>query len=96
LKYSFGSPASEEISQAVLFYRQRAGAAVALDFLAELERAAQLIASSPALGKPTMGGRQMFPLRRFPYSLIYRDVGHEIRIIAIAHQRRRPGYWSRR
>ncbi|MBI2397284.1 MAG: type II toxin-antitoxin system RelE/ParE family toxin [Xanthomonadales bacterium] len=96
MKYSFGSLAGDEINEAVAFYRARAGAAVALDFLAELERAAVLVAASPGLGKWTLGGRQIFPLRGFPNSLIYRDAGSEVRIIAVAHQRRRPGYWRRR
>lgn len=96
MKYSFGSLAGDEINEAIAFYRARAGAAVALDFLAELERAAVLVAASPGLGKWTLGGRQIFPLRGFPYSLIHRDAGPEVRIIAVAHQRRRPGYWRRR
>jgi hypothetical protein len=32
----------------------------------------------------------------FPYRLIYRVEGEEIRIYAVAHVRRKPGYWRRR
>jgi toxin ParE1/3/4 len=36
------------------------------------------------------------PVRRFPYLVIYRDEGPFVRVIAIAHGKRRPGYWLAR
>jgi hypothetical protein len=36
---------------------------------------------------------RMLTLYDFPYSLIYRIQGDEIRVIAVAHHSRRPGYW---
>jgi hypothetical protein len=35
-------------------------------------------------------------LRRFSFSIVVGCVGGERKIIAVAHQRRRPGYWQRR
>jgi hypothetical protein len=35
-------------------------------------------------------------MRRFPYSLIYTVIGDEVRILAVAHHSRRPGYWRGR
>ena len=35
-------------------------------------------------------------LRPIPYSLIYVDSGNDIRIYAVAHHKRRPGYWKSR
>ena len=35
-------------------------------------------------------------LIKFPYSLIYSVRKDEIRILAVAHQKRRPFYWRRR
>ncbi len=35
-------------------------------------------------------------LSRFPYSLIFLELEEEIRIVAVAHQKRRPAYWLRR
>lgn len=32
-------------------------------------------------------------MRRFPYSVVYHLSGEVIRVIAVAHQSRRPGYW---
>ncbi|WP_438003790.1 hypothetical protein [Sorangium sp. So ce321] len=35
-------------------------------------------------------------VRRFPYSVLYRVRDDHIRILAIAHQNRRPFYWRGR
>lgn len=35
-------------------------------------------------------------LRRYNYLLIYRIKGADTQIVALAHMRRRPGYWRRR
>jgi len=35
-------------------------------------------------------------LGRFPYQLLYRVDGEEIRILAVMHKRRRPLYWVER
>ena len=35
-------------------------------------------------------------LRRFPYHIVYAASGVTIFVIAVAHHRRRPGYWRRR
>ena len=33
---------------------------------------------------------------RFPFAVVYVLVGGDIRVIAVAHTKRRPGYWSSR
>jgi toxin ParE1/3/4 len=35
-------------------------------------------------------------LERFPYTLFYQELEDEVRIVAVAHGRREPGYWLRR
>lgn len=32
-------------------------------------------------------------LPRFPYAVVFIDLGAEIRILALAHAKRQPGYW---
>ena len=41
-------------------------------------------------------GTWRYLLDRFPYSVIYREKSGVIQIIAMAHHRRKPGYWSKR
>ena len=37
-----------------------------------------------------------FVLQRFPYSVVYRVADETVTIVAVAHQRRSPGYWRGR
>jgi hypothetical protein len=32
-------------------------------------------------------------LQRFPFNVLYRVAGGAVQILAVAHHRRRPGYW---
>ena len=41
-------------------------------------------------------GTRKFILQRFPFNIFYRTGEIEIVIVAVAHQKRRPGYWSNR
>ena len=41
-------------------------------------------------------GIRRYHLKSFPYTLIYRVSGREVLVAAVAHQRRRPGYWQAR
>ncbi|MEW6269189.1 MAG: type II toxin-antitoxin system RelE/ParE family toxin [Thermodesulfobacteriota bacterium] len=71
------------------------------EFLAAIGVAVELIQRHPAGGSRVPKVKPRFPvrrliLRRFPYSVVFMELENEIRILAIAHHRRRPGYWSRR
>jgi toxin ParE1/3/4 len=35
-------------------------------------------------------------MKRFPYWLVYMVSEDEIRVLAVAHHSRRPGYWKER
>ena len=96
MNYFLSSEAEEELAEAIAFYRERASISVAIAFLAEFTRAARLIAANPGLGTRTSRERRLFPLHRFPYSLVYRAEDEGIRIGAVAHHSRRPGYWHSR
>jgi toxin ParE1/3/4 len=96
VNYFLSPEAEEELAQAVAFYVERASATVASAFLAEFTRIAELASAHPGLGTTTSRGRRLMPFRRFPYTLIYRVDGDAVRIGAVAHQRRRPGYWRAR
>ena len=85
-----------ELTDGALYYAQEANAELGVAFIAEFERALSELAAHPRLGAPWRARTRRFPLRRFPYSVIYRIEGEEVRIIALAHQRRQPGYWSGR
>lgn len=47
----------------------------------------------PQLGTPSYPGVRTWPLKDFPYTLVYRVQGEDITVMAVAHQSREPGYW---
>ncbi len=65
-------------------------------FSAELDEAEAAILERPEAWPSGEAGTRRYLLRRFPFSVIYRAEGSKIVIIAIAHARRRPGYWKAR
>jgi toxin ParE1/3/4 len=96
MKWFLAPEAEAELAEAASFYAVQAGRSVGLAFIAEFERVATMLSMNPGIGTPTHRGRQSMPLRRFPYSVIYREDADGIRIGAIAHHSRRPGYWRKR
>jgi plasmid stabilization system protein ParE len=88
--------ALSELQQAADFYAERANRELGLAFVAEFERAAAMVLENPGLGAVFRGSSRRYLLRRFPYSIIYQVTPDELRVIAVAHHRRRPGYWGNR
>ncbi|WP_404990911.1 type II toxin-antitoxin system RelE/ParE family toxin [Duganella sp. 3397] len=94
MKLTIAPAALLELQEAADFYSAQAGVGLAQAFLAEFERSVTLILGSTQLGSVFRGKRRRYALRRFPYDLIYQLTPGEVRVIAVAHQRRRPGYWQ--
>ena len=89
-------PAAErEARDALLRYRSN-DPGVALRFMAALDRAMARIAEHPERWPSYSHGTRRVLVSRFPFSMIYRIGADRILIVAIAHQRRRPGYWRPR
>ena len=65
-------------------------------FWHELRRARQLITESPASWTPYYFDTRVFPLRRFPYGLVYTTRDRVVYGLAVVHFKRRPGYWKDR
>jgi len=90
------APAQMELEQARDYYVQRANARVAEAFLNQFEHAVRLLIEFPQMGTELTRRLRSLPLRNFPYAVIYRIGTDSLIINAIAHQRRRPGYWAKR
>jgi toxin ParE1/3/4 len=92
--------AKRELAAAIAWYEQRREG-LGREFLAELDALLAAVAHAPARFPlypgvtPELGVRRGLP-RRFPYAVAFMDLGSVIRVIAVAHERRRPGYWMRR
>jgi len=85
-----------ELHDAAAFYTASANLELGLALLAEFEHGVNAILANPKVGAIFRGTRRRYLLRRFPYSIIYQVNTDELRVIAVAHQRRRPGYWAGR
>ena len=70
--------------------------AAAEAFIGELDHAIKQIETFPSLGGAYHSGTRRFVLKRFPFAVIYRERHRITEIIAVAHARRKPGYWKRR
>ena len=90
MTYSLHPSAERELAEAARFYLREAGRGVAARFVDEFERIARLLAELPGLGTPTGDERRSFPLHGFPYSVIYRPAGQDVRILVVRHQHRDP------
>lgn len=92
----FDPEARDELRDAFAFYEGR-HEGLGTELQAEVEAAVQRIATSPT-AYPPCGARGVRRCRvnRFPYSIFYLELDTQIWIVAVAHQRRQPGYWEGR
>lgn len=92
----FHPEASAEFEAAVAYYeQQREG--LGQEFSRLAEQAIVRIRQNPWLGAVYKATRfRHLILPRFPYVVFYADLEEALWVIAIAHGKRRPGYWRRR
>jgi toxin ParE1/3/4 len=88
--------AQKELNGALSWSKKHFGASAAARLMARFEQAGEVLLREPAIGTPTAGAARKLPLGQLPYTIVYRVVGETITLLALAHQRRRPGYWRRR
>ena len=91
----FHDAASLEFEATFAWYLERSERA-AIRFAGEVERAVISIADAPVRFTVGVSGTRRFLLKRFPFAIIYRELPAIIQIVAVAHARRRPGYWKSR
>ncbi len=90
------SEARAELDREIEWYEARhVGLGVAL--LAEFEKIVDRIAHDPQTGARAPGKRYHFiRVRRYPLAVYFQEFPEFVWIAAVAHHRRRPGYWSTR
>jgi plasmid stabilization system protein ParE len=88
--YSLHPRAEHDVADALDFYSEHAGTVVAEHFLDEFERVTKLLVEHPNIGTPTTRGRRAFPMKVFPYSVVYRNLDSSILILIVRHQHRKP------
>ena len=89
--------AKRDIREAVAWYRSR-DPALADRFLDEVYKALALLERFPNLGGPVFGvddtATRQLPVDTFPYQVVFKRFPTRTSVLAIAHERKRPGYWN--
>jgi toxin ParE1/3/4 len=87
--------ADAELTEAAAYLeRQRDG--YGDRFLTAFGSAREFVIDHPRSGRSTHFGVRVWHVEGFPYNIVYALNGDEVFIVAIAHHRRRPGYWRSR
>jgi plasmid stabilization system protein ParE len=93
--YSFHPQAELEADAAFEHYWADSPTA-AINFDAELRAAYARLSRTPRIFPAFLHGTRRMLLERNPFSVIFRERLRDIQIIAVAHAKRRPGYWANR
>jgi toxin ParE1/3/4 len=98
--FEFSAEAEEELDvTAVWFDEQRLG--LGSDFLEAIEEVLSLLAEWPRTGSiiedtPANLEIRRAPVSRFRFYVGYLVLDDRVRVLAIAHHHRKPGYWHPR
>jgi plasmid stabilization system protein ParE len=91
----FLEAAQAELDEAIDFYEARREG-LGREFAAEVKRTIERIVDSPRGWPKSSKHTRRCLTKRFPYGIIYQVHRGEIRIVAVTHLHRRPGYWRDR
>ncbi|MBX3676029.1 MAG: type II toxin-antitoxin system RelE/ParE family toxin [Rhodocyclaceae bacterium] len=96
MKYLLHPEAEADLRDAAGYYRERGGISLSQALFTEFERSVGLLVQHPLLGALWVLGKRRLVMKHFPFSVIYTVASEELRILAVAHHSRRPGYWRKR
>ena len=88
-----------EVLAAVSYYYECDGEenSLASDFHRELQKAEHDILDLPDFWGSVGKGFRHKLMKRFPFGVIYHQLDKQtIEVVAVAHQKRRPNYWTER
>src|SRR5689334_11046350 len=95
MKVKLHPDARAELRPARNWYHERSPLS-AFAFAQTVQNAIARIKAAPDTFPLADHGTRKFVLQRFPFNVFYQTRKTEIIIVAVAHQKRRPGYWSGR
>lgn len=95
MRLTYHPDAEEELIEAARFYEGRV-AMLGRGFLDAADHAVRLIRAAPERFRVVDSDVRRLIMDRFPYSIYFRLLSDEIRILAFTHQSRHPEYWRSR
>ncbi len=87
--------AEDELNAAALFYESRE-TDLGDKFLEEITLSFRRIREHPFSYSKVFDEYRRYLMAHFPYGLVYRIEDERVLVFAVAHLRRRPGYWKDR
>ena len=96
----FGDEADVEYREAGRWYESRV-AGLGVEFFDEVDATLRQVLAFPHTGSHVPGmphdiSVRRLAVKRFPYHVIYLETAEAVRVLAISHDRRGPGYWRDR
>ena len=95
MRIDFHPSATAELGASADWYASRSPAA-ARGFVIGVDAAIKKIDRDPSRFQHIDGRHQVCGVDRYPFQIVFRNDGSRIFVVAIAHAKRRPGYWLRR
>ena len=92
MRIIYSRRAERELHHIVTFYEENVPG-LGGEFIEALDHCIHQGLDFPESGAPMAGGYRRLLMGRFPYCIIYRSMNDELRVIAVAHQQRKPDYW---
>jgi plasmid stabilization system protein ParE len=89
-------PAAKLEAQEIIRWYSERNPDAAAEFSLELDKTVGRILESPRRFLRLDSNLRRALFKTYPYAVIFRDNEEEILILAIAHGKRRPGYWRKR
>ena len=93
MSYHFHPAAEAEYLESIAYLESKRPG-LGASFMAEFERLMKRVCEAPhhhpVARAPDLRRARM---ARFPYTLLFRETGDSIQLLAVAHHRRRPNYW---
>ena len=92
---SYHPQAADEMIAAAAWYRERQKL-LADEFVDEFTKVINFMQYFPESGLIVQGEARRILMNRFPYAVVYLHNSEELKIVALSHLSRRPGYWAKR
>ncbi|NQZ59648.1 MAG: type II toxin-antitoxin system RelE/ParE family toxin [Lentisphaeraceae bacterium] len=95
MTFFFSDHAIKDLKNAENYYNDEQRC-LGKEFLLEIRQALLNITNTPKTWQKIYKDVRRYSCERFPFIIIYRINTDTVEVIAIAHKRRRPGYWKKR
>ncbi|MBC8353297.1 MAG: type II toxin-antitoxin system RelE/ParE family toxin [Planctomycetes bacterium] len=95
MRTSFHPEATAELEASADWYAERSPT-TARDFCVAVDVALASIEANPERFARIDVRHRACSVQKFPFQIVFRHDQHRVHVVAIAHAKRRPGYWRNR